>query len=403
MNAPADHPALLFTAFEPSGDDHASAVIAEIRRRRPDQRIYAWGGPKMASAGAEVVHRTGEDAVVGIPTLDKILEHQRINRDIERWLRAHPDVAVHVPVDSPAANFPICAIAKKQKRQVVHLVAPQIWAWGGWRINKLRRCTDLVLCFNPFEETWFRERDVPAKFIGNPVFDEPLDLAALSERADALPGGSPKLAIFPGSRPAELRRNFPVMLRTFRQLRERFLRMTGIVGAVNEPVRAQLYEKANLLGGWPEGLDIVAGETDLLVRWCDAAMVVSGTVTLQIAKQCKPMVTMYKTNKIMYELVGRRLITTPLFTLPNLIAGRKVVPELIPYFKDEGQLFEAVSSLLSDEGALESQRNALRADVLGPFESVAAASGAADAILSVMGVEPTDPHVVIRDGVRVGV
>ena len=115
---PQRPPALLFTAFEPSGDEHASIVIAELKRRHPDRPIYAWGGPKMAAAGAEVLERTGDDAVMGVPGLAKIREHLKINARIRRWLRKHP-VAVHVPVDSPAANDPVCDIAKARGCKVV--------------------------------------------------------------------------------------------------------------------------------------------------------------------------------------------------------------------------------------------------------------------------------------------
>ncbi|HHN78407.1 MAG TPA: lipid-A-disaccharide synthase, partial [Phycisphaerales bacterium] len=141
-------PAILFTGFEPSGDDHASAVIAELRRRHPGLRMYAWGGPKMGQAGAEIIEETGKDAVMGLPGLSKVLEHRRINQRIAAWLDRNP-VRVHVPIDSPAANFPICKMARKRGVKVVHLVAPQVWAWGKWRVNKLRRLTDFVCCLLP--------------------------------------------------------------------------------------------------------------------------------------------------------------------------------------------------------------------------------------------------------------
>ncbi|MBX9737165.1 MAG: hypothetical protein K2X32_09590, partial [Phycisphaerales bacterium] len=101
---------ILFTAFEPSGDDHASVVIAELRRRWPALPIYAWGGRKMEAAGATIIERTGEHAVMGVPGISKVLEHVRINRRIEEWLD-HNKVALHIPVDSPDANFSICAMA----------------------------------------------------------------------------------------------------------------------------------------------------------------------------------------------------------------------------------------------------------------------------------------------------
>ena len=387
MASDAATPALLFTAFEPSGDDHASAVIRELRRRHPTLPIYAWGGPKMARAGATIVAETGQDAVVGVPGWDKIRLHHRINRDIANWIERN-HVTVHIPVDSPAANFPICKIAKRAGLTVVHLVAPQLWAWGPWRLRKLRNRTDLVLCLLPFEESWFRRRGVPARFIGHPLFDEPLDFDRLDELARGLPDGHPRVAILPGSRPAELRRSFPVLLGAFKELRKRHPEMTGVVAATTEPVRDQLYQAAIRLGGWPDGLDIRTGETDLVARWCDIALVVSGTVTLQLAKQARPMVIFYKTNELAYNTVGKRVITTRYFALPNLIVGHEVIPELIPYFKGTQRLIDAADSLIRHPLAQQAQRVALQ-DVASRFAGKMASAEAADAIEEMAGMRPT--------------
>jgi len=381
----AEKPAILFTAFEPSGDDHSAAVIAALKRRHPDLKIYGWGGPKMAQAGAEIVEQTGSDAVVGVPGFEKIREHLQINKTIQRWLGEHPEVALHIPVDSPAANFPICKIAKKADRKVLHLVAPQLWAWGPWRIRKLRKCTDMVLCLLPFEEKFFRDRGVDATFVGHPLFDEDLDLSDLSERAAELPSGSPRVAVLPGSRPAEIRRNFPVMLSAFRELKRRHPELVGMVGATTEQVREDLYQRANLHGGWPDGLDVLVGQTDVVANWADVAMVVSGTVTLQVSKQQVPMVIMYKTNQLMYNCIGRWVLTTKHFALPNLIAGREVVPELIPYFKDKGQLLEEMDRLIGDEAAQRAQREA-QADIVSKFRGPNASESAADAIEKMLGI-----------------
>lgn len=386
----ASQPEILFTAFEPSGDDHSAAVISVLKELRPDIRVWAWGGPKMGAAGAEIVHRTGKDAVVGIPGFKKIREHQQINKDIQQWISSHPNVKLHIPVDAPAANFPICKIAKKAGIKVLHLVAPQLWAWGTWRLKKLRRSTDLVLCLLPFEETWFSERGVNARFVGHPLYDEDLDLDAITARASEFATGSPKLAILPGSRPAEIRRNFPVMLQTFKELQDTYPDIHGVIAATTEPVRESLYERASLLGGWPERLDVVVGETDEAIAWCDAAVVVSGTVTLQLARQSKPMVIMYKVNKLTYRVVSALLIATDFFTLPNLIAGREVVPELVPYFKGTDRLREAVLKLLNSPNEQASQRAEL-ARISSQFEGKHAAENAARAILDMLGLEATGP------------
>ncbi|MCA9294822.1 MAG: hypothetical protein KDA20_13525, partial [Phycisphaerales bacterium] len=189
-----------------------------------------------------------------------------------------------------------------------------------------------------------------------------------------------------GSRPAELRRNFPLFLQAFRELKQRHPGMVGVVGATTEQVRAQLYERANSLGGWPDGMDVRVGETDLVARWCDLAIVVSGTVTLQLAKQSKPMVIVYKTNKLFYNLLGRWVISTKLLSLPNLIAGKQIVPELIPYFSGTERLVDEADRLIKDAAAQERQRQALRA-LTAKFDGKIASAEAADAIAQTAGVE----------------
>ncbi|MDX9910270.1 MAG: hypothetical protein RBS39_00415 [Phycisphaerales bacterium] len=369
---------ILFTGFEPSGDDHASAVIAELRARHPDLKMFAWGGPKMERAGATIVERTGDNAVMGMPGLDKIMEHRRINRRVEAWLRANP-VALHVPVDSPAANFPICAIARRHGARVVHLVAPQVWAWGQWRIGKLRRLSNHVLCLLPFEQAWFLERDVRATFVGHPLFDHPLDEAALDASVRTYPTGDAKLALMPGSRPAEIRKNFPLLLATFRTLRRERPGLVGVVAVTGEPVERTIRAIAQSTGGWPDGLHVAVRETDAVVRWCEVALVVSGTVTLQIARQRRPMAIVYKSSPLFYMLLARWLLTTEFLTLPNLVAGRQIVPEMVPHFGDERDLLREVRVLLDDPRVRERQSEAL-GEVCAKFAGHNAARASADAI-----------------------
>ncbi len=333
-------------------------MIDELRRTRPDIEIYAWGGPKMGAAGATIVESTGDDAVMGMPGIEKIREHRRINERIAAWLDANP-VAIHVPVDSPAANFPICKIAKARGVRVVHLVAPQVWAWGSWRIHKLRKLTDHVICLLPFEEAWFAERNVKATFVGHPLFDHVLDSIKLDSEASTLDSTHPRIALMPGSRPGEIQRNFPLLLEAFRRLKSDHPALVGCVAATTPRVEQTLRSMASDDGGWPAGLSMLSGRTDAIVRWCDLALVVSGTVTLQIAKQCKPMVIVYKSglmDRIIYTLARDVLFTTDHFTLPNLIAGREIVPELVPHFGDAEPIVRHASDLLESPDLAARQR-----------------------------------------------
>jgi len=378
---PLDAPrGVLFTAFEPSGDDHAAAVVAELRARRPDIPIYAWGGPKMAAAGAAIIEGTGDDAVMGMPGLSKLLAHRRINSRIARWLDSPSikgRISLHVPVDSPAANFPICAITKPRGIRVVHLVAPQMWAWGSWRVAKLRRLSDRVLCLLPFEEDWFLARGIPATFIGHPLFDHPLDLADLDRQRAGYPEGSPRVALMPGSRPAEISSCFPILLDAFRRLKKDFPKAVGVVAATKPAVADELRRRAEQMGGWPEGLDMVSGATDAVIRWCEFSLVVSGTVTLQIAKQHRPMVAVYRPKKWFYYLMARWLVQTEFFTLPNLIAGKRIVTEFIPHFGDGEDLAVEVIRLMRQPDYADDRRRELR-QVANRFEGHVAAAAALD-------------------------
>ncbi len=387
MSCEPEQPAVLFTAFEPSGDDHGAAVIACLREQYPKLRIYAWGGRKMQAAGAEIVEFTGDDAVMGMPGLAKIQEHRRINAQIERWLQDHP-IRVHVPVDSPAANFPVCKLTKATGARVVHLVAPQLWAWAPWRIRKLRRLTDHVMCVLPFEQEWFKARGVEASFIGHPLFDKSLDTEALDRQVSDWPRGQQNIALMPGSRPSEMKKNFPLLLGAYIKLNNEHKDMRGIVAATREeidPVLRQIAQDAGL--EWPDSLDIRHASTDAVVRWCDLAMVVSGTVTLQIAKQHKPMVIVYKLGRVAWTLIAQWLIRTDYITLPNLIAGREICPELVPHFGGSEPIADKVVGLLEDQEAFATQVRELEA-IGKVYDEQHAAENAAKIIARYAGLEP---------------
>ena len=349
------------TAFEPSGDDHAAAVIRVLKHRYPDLKIYGWGGRRMREAGAEIIELTGDDAVMGVPGLQKIREHKRMNDDIERWLDKNP-VAVHVPVDSPGANFPVCRITKPRGIKVVHLVAPQLWAWAPWRIHKLRRLTDHVMCVLPFEPDWFKHRGVDATFIGHQLFDEPLDFDALDDRIAKWPTGPQQIALMPGSRPGEMKKNFPLLLGAYIKLAAEHPNMVGMVAATRPEIELVLRELAKEAGlDWPDSLSITHAQTDAVTRWCSFAIVVSGTVTLQIARQHKPMVIVYKSSRLIWSLIARWFILTKFFTLPNIVAGREIVPELVPHFAGADPIAARAVAFLENPDAYKAQVRDLEA------------------------------------------
>jgi len=345
---------VLFTAQEPSGDAHAAPIVARLRECHPDVEPVAWGGPKMEAAGARMLGRTADDGVMGLAGIAKIREVKALHDRIVGWARGHP-VAVHVPVDSPSANYPLAARLRPLGARIVNFVAPQLWAWAPWRIGKVRRLSDVLLCLLPFEEEWFRSRGVVAKFVGHPVLSTPVDAARCAAEAVRLPTHRPRVVLLPGSRSSEVRRNGLLLAETFALIRDAMPGARAVVVASNESNAARFAELVGLHGGrarppqW-EGLDVhVAGrETSLeaAIHWADLALAVSGTVSLDCARQAKPVIGVYRTSRA--EALGARLvIRAPSLLLPNILAGRRIVPEFVPYAGGPAPIAAAALGLLA--------------------------------------------------------
>lgn len=387
MSDRSEPPCILFTAFEPSGDEHAAPVIRHLRATRPDVAIYALGGPKMKAAGATLIENTVNDAAMLAGALAKINEHRAIRRRIRAWLADHP-VALHVPTDSPAANWGICKITKPLGAKVVHLVAPQVWAWASWRVKRLQKWSDRTLCLLPFEPAWFAKHDIDARFIGHPLFNEPLDTEALDSIAATFPDAKTKLTLLPGSRPGEIRKNWPLMRRVFTEVDGRLSGCEAVVAVGSDRQREQLMRLDPTIGG---KLQIVTGQTDAAIHWADAVLTVSGTVTLHVARHAKPMAIVYRVPWLNWQLIGRWLIDTRTFTLPNLIANdgphkdrtRHIVREFVPQLSDHATpIADEVVSLIEDDPKRAAQHEAVR-EALTKFDGHDAGHEAAEAILEV--------------------
>lgn len=335
--------AILFTAFEPSGDAHAAPVIAQLLREAPHLRVFAWGGPRMQEAGATIIGRTADDGVMGLGAIKRAAEVRREIKRIRQWIREYRVLAV-VVVDSPAANFHVAKAVKPTGARVIHLVAPQLWAWGKWRLSKLRRLTDLVLCLLPFEEQWFNDRGVPAKFIGHPVVNRVIDEQQLRETMHGLPQGTPRIAILPGSRTQEVKANIRLLANAFTELQGRFSGATGVIAALNPEIAKLVRKKVKV---FPTGMHTVTGQIDTVIAWCDLAITVSGTVTLDIARQRKPMIGVYKVGPLAW-LGSKLLLRSKFCLLPNLIADREIVPEFVPHVGGAAPIVKWASKYLLD-------------------------------------------------------
>ncbi len=373
--------AILFTAFEPSGDALSAPTIARLLADDPTLTIYALGGPKMAAAGAHVIEHTTEHAKMLLGAASEAGAHLKRLRRLKRWLREHPIDAV-VPVDSPAANWSICGLVKKvcTAALVVHLVCPQVWAWATWRIHKLKRLTDHVMCILPFEVAYLRGHDIACTFVGHPVFER-----QDPQPPEGLPAqpGAVKLALLPGSRTKEVASNYPTMLGALGLLRERGLTIHAAVGASDEIRAAQISAMT------PPGVEVTVlhGQTDAVIHWADVVLATSGTVTLQVLACSTPMVAMYNMSEFLSRHVFPLVVKTRTFTLPNLIGESmglgRVIREFVPHFGDPAPIAEELASLMGDGAAVEAQRAAF-AKVHGLFAATDFATSSAQTLRSLL-------------------
>jgi len=334
---------ILMTAFEPSGDTLGGMAARGVFARDDSVRIVGLGGREMEEAGVELLGHTSDEAAMGLHALGEVMRVKRLVDTVKQWLSEN-EASLHVAVDSPAANFPVCKVARQHSMNVVHLAAPQMWAWAPWRIKKLRRLTDHVMCLLPFEPEWFKERGVDATFIGHPAM-------AISEAAPLnLKGDSPKVLLLPGSRASEIKANLPMQLRIFKLLKKEFPTASLAVACREEDV-----SRVQPIAG---EVPVVGDRLHEALEWADVALTTSGTVSLHVMQHAVPMVGMYKVG-LVSRIGAKLLLNTPYRLLPNLIAGKEAVPEFIPCGDATHEIAKSVIQLLRDPSALEMQRRIL--------------------------------------------
>ncbi len=322
-------------AGEPSGDLHGGRVVTALRRRFPEAHIDAVGGPHIAAAGATIRQSIDALSAIGlVEILGRIPAHWRLGRELMADFRAHRYDLV-IPIDYPGFHGRLARAAKRAGIPVLWYIAPQHWGWLPRRARGFARIVDRVAVILPFEAEFFARAGVAATFVGHPLLDsEPAPGRAAARHAMGLAGDARVLALFPGSRPGEIHRLWPVMRDTALLLLRN--------GACTDVLVA-----ATRLGHYPDPgpLRLVdRGSPDILAA-SDAAIVKSGTTTLQAALAGVPMVVAYSLNRMSAVLL-RRLLTTRWVALPNLIANREVVPELLQDQLSVVNLLAAVTPLL---------------------------------------------------------
>jgi lipid-A-disaccharide synthase len=349
---------ILIVAGEASADLHAARALTELQRLRPGLRAFGVGGPALRAAGLEALHPAEEISVMGLgevlPRIPRILA---ILRDLAR-AAAERRPRVALLVDLPDFNLRLAAKLKKLGVKVVYYVSPTIWAWRRGRAKKIAKVVDRMLCILPFEPKAYEGTGVAARFVGHPFAERPAPSPPEAYRAElGLPSGRTTIALVPGSRPSEIARIFPHMLGAAERLLALHPGALFVVPVAPTLSRAQL--EAHLAAH--EGLDVrlVDGRTAEVVGASDAAIVKSGTSTLEAALMLRPMIVVYRVSWLTY-VVGKLLVKIAWFSLVNLLAGRAVVPELLQREASAERMAAELEALLVDRAVREVQLAGLR-------------------------------------------
>ncbi|HET8733138.1 MAG TPA: lipid-A-disaccharide synthase [Anaeromyxobacteraceae bacterium] len=345
---------ILIVAAEASADLHAARALVELQRMRPGIRAFGVGGPRLREAGLEALYPAEELNVMGlVEVLPKIPRILGVLRGLkEAAAERRPRVALLV--DSPDFNLRLAKHLKAMGVRVVYYVSPMIWAWRRGRARKIARVVDRMLCILPFEPAFYEGSGVSARFVGHPFAEKALPAPAGSYReALGLPASRTTIALLPGSRRTEIDRILPPMLDAAERIRARHPDAQFVL-----PLAATLDEQAlrPALALHP-ALDVrvVPGRADEAVGASDAALVKSGTATLEAALMQRPIVVVYKVAWLSYWL-GRLLVRgIKNFALVNLLAGRAVVPELLQAEASPERMAAEIERLLSDPAARRAQ------------------------------------------------
>jgi lipid-A-disaccharide synthase len=331
-------PRIFVSAGEPSGDLHGAGVVRALRERYPNASIEALGGPRMAQAGATLRYDMEGLAAFGfVEIVSKLGAHLRLLRALRQDLRAGRYDLV-ILIDYPGFHLRVAEAARTAGTKVLYYIAPQLWAWRPERARRLAAAVDRLAVVLPFEEAFFSGLGLRSEYVGHPLVDRaPAPSRAAARESLRIPPGSKVLGLFPGSRAQEIRR----LWAPFRDAAER-LRAEGRCDRV--------LVAGTEWGQYPEpgSAEIVRSDPARLLAASDAALVKSGTTTLEAALSGTPMVVAYKVHPLTYQL-AQRVRTVEWVSLVNLVAGSEVVPELLQDRAEAESLADALRPLLDPD------------------------------------------------------
>ena len=380
----------------------------------------------MKAAGCRLLANPVRQSAMGIAAIFTHARYwQRTLKLIKKELATlHPQVVI--PIDSSTVNLRIAAAATRLRIPVCYYVAPQVWASRPWRVAKIKAAVNTLCCVLPFEESYFRSRGIHAVYVGHPLFDispenspqlfhnspdfnpvlldPPLPgikpsnqsrasgtqrMAFTRTTADASTASpaAPRIAIFPGSRKAEINAHMPAMLEILSEIKGRFSNAHFVAVA---PSNERAWQIRHHLRNANTPVDIRVGSADAIIRWADLVLAKSGTATLQIARHAKPMIVLHRVNRFTWHILARFFINTRFISLVNILADRQLVPEFIPFYGSPLPVARQAIELLSQPERRQkmSQDLAILTAPLHPRDNILASDRVANEVEKLLHAQP---------------
>lgn len=349
MSVPA--PIFGIVAGEASGDILGQSLIQHLKQLYPDARFVGVGGDLMLKEGLEPLAPIETLSVMGlIEPLKKLPQILQLRNTLIRFFKQSKPLCF-IGIDAPDFNLRIERTLKKQGIKTVHLVSPTVWAWREKRIFSIKKAVDLMLLIFPFEQSIYQKHQMPAVYIGHPMADEiPLtsDKYQAREKLGLAKEGS-YLTLMPGSRDAELRYLGAHFFQAALLLKQKYPKLQFLVACLNERRKQQLIQHLN--GQFDlNDFTFIVGKATLAMQASDVILLASGTASLQAALIKRPFVVAYKMSGLTFQ-IAKRLVKIKMISLPNIIAGKKIVPELIQFDATPENMSRALSLYLDDEQA----------------------------------------------------
>lgn len=337
---------VMIIAGEASADLHAGKLVRNVLSKDTSIKFFGIGGNDMRAVGVETLVDSAELAVVG---LIEVLAHRKV---IFGALHQMEDILVNDPpdllvlIDYPEFNLRLARTAKENNIKVLYYIGPQVWAWRQKRVEIIRQRVDMMAVVFPFEESFYKQHNVPVEFVGHPLTDElvPADDISQIKIDFGLQENKKIIGLFPGSRRSEIKRLLPIIIESARQLSQQRNDIQFILPVASTLNIDDIKEK---IAAYNLEIKMVKGQSHEVIQVCDAIITVSGTVTLEIALFGIPQVVINKVAWLTYHIV-KPMLKIPYIALCNIVAGKQVVPELIQHDATPVKIIHEVERYLDD-------------------------------------------------------